>query len=112
MKLGLLPLGRPTFDVDYANEKLAGMLAALDATGHVLTGPRDLLFDEASTRAAMADLQGFAETGKHHQEVHRLALEIVALVNQGEHGKANQLMKSFNDSRTCLFGELDTLYCA
>ena len=27
MRLGLLPLGRPTFDVPYAEEKLAGMLS-------------------------------------------------------------------------------------
>jgi hypothetical protein len=57
MKIGLLPLGRPTFDVDYAQEKLAAMLRALDATGHEIVGPRALCFDEAATRAGMAELQ-------------------------------------------------------
>ena len=57
MKIGLLPLARPTFDVDYANEKLAGMLACLDQTGHHLVGPRELLFDEVATKAAIARLQ-------------------------------------------------------
>ena len=60
MKLGILPLGRPTFDVDYAGEKLAAMLRALDATGHEIIGPRALLFDEPATRAAIAELQAAA----------------------------------------------------
>ena len=30
MKIGILPLGRPTFDVPFAREKLAAMLRALD----------------------------------------------------------------------------------
>ena len=57
MRLGILPLGRPTFDVEFAEENLAAMLAALDASGHEVIGPRDLLFDEAATRVAIADLQ-------------------------------------------------------
>jgi L-fucose isomerase-like protein len=57
MKLGILPLGRPTFDVEYAGEKLAAMLAALDATGHEIRGPRELLFDADSTKAGIAELQ-------------------------------------------------------
>lgn len=59
MKIGILPLGRPTFDVPYAEEKLAAMLAALDASGHEIIGPRALLM-EPSPRAlesvAQADL--------------------------------------------------------
>ena len=57
MKIGILPLGRPTFDVPFAEEKLAAMLAALNATGHEIVGPRALLFDEGATRAAMAKLE-------------------------------------------------------
>ncbi|MEP2531402.1 hypothetical protein [Shimia sp.] len=57
MKLGILPLGRPTFDVPYAETKLAAMLTALDATGHEICGPRDLLFDADATRAGIATLQ-------------------------------------------------------
>ncbi|MDB2407550.1 hypothetical protein N9W17_03345 [Jannaschia sp.] len=62
MKIALLPLGRPTFDVPYAEEKLAGMLAHLDgwaaANGHPITGPRTLLMggDEgASATEEQAD---------------------------------------------------------
>ena len=58
MKIGILPLGRPTFDVPFAKEKLVAVLAALDATGHEIIGPRELLFDEPETRLAMADLVG------------------------------------------------------
>jgi len=56
MRLGVLALGRPTFDVTFAEEKLSLMLAALDRTDHDIIGPRALLLDEAATRAAMADL--------------------------------------------------------
>ncbi len=57
MRLGILPLGRPTFDVPYAEEKLAAMISALEATDHEIIGPRDLLFDEDATQVAIADLQ-------------------------------------------------------
>lgn len=57
MKLGILPLARPTFDVEYAGEKLALMLAALDAAGHEICGPRGLLFDAEAARAGIAELQ-------------------------------------------------------
>ena len=57
MKIGILPLGRATFDVEFAEENLGRMLAALDATGHQITGPRGLLFDEDATRAGIAQLQ-------------------------------------------------------
>lgn len=56
MKLGILPLARPTFDVPFAEAKLGQMLAALDRSGHEIAGPRVLLFDEAATRVAMQDL--------------------------------------------------------
>jgi hypothetical protein len=55
--VGILPLGRPTFDVPYAEERLGEMLAALAATGAKLVGPRGLLFDAAAIRAAIAGLQ-------------------------------------------------------
>jgi len=57
MKLGILPLGRPTFDVPFAEENLTAMLAALDASGHEIVGPRELLFDEAATRDGIAALK-------------------------------------------------------
>ncbi len=57
MKLGIIPLGRPTFDVPFAEKKLAAMLQVLDATGHDLIGPNELLFDENATGAAIKDLQ-------------------------------------------------------
>ena len=57
MKIGILPLGRPTFDVPYANEKLTAMLAALSATGHTIVGQTELLFDAEDTKAAIEQLQ-------------------------------------------------------
>ena len=58
MKIGLLPLGRPTFDIPYAGERLAAMLARLDATEHDFVGPRDLLLDGDAARQALTALKG------------------------------------------------------
>jgi len=55
--IGLLPLGRPTFDVPYAEQLLAGMLECLDKLNYKIVGPRELLFDTDSTVAAMDTLQ-------------------------------------------------------
>ena len=52
--VGILPLGRPTFDVPFAERNLAVMLEALEATGYRVVGPRGLLFDAAATRDAIA----------------------------------------------------------
>ncbi|MDZ7600097.1 MAG: hypothetical protein U1A06_01830 [Hoeflea sp.] len=56
LTIGVLPLGRPTFDVPYAEEMLAGMLDDLKAFGHRLIGPETLLMDAASTQAALAEI--------------------------------------------------------
>lgn len=56
--IGILPLGRSTFDVPFAEENLGRMLAALDATGHRLAGPRSLLLDAQATRAGIVELTG------------------------------------------------------
>ena len=53
MKLGVLPLGRPTFDVPYARQKLGAMLDAVRASGHDVIGADALLMDEAATGAAI-----------------------------------------------------------
>ena len=45
MKIGVLPLGRPTFDVPFAEEKLSEMLILLDQSGHEIVGSRTLLMD-------------------------------------------------------------------
>ncbi|MFZ1680637.1 MAG: hypothetical protein WAT70_06420 [Rhizobiaceae bacterium] len=53
--IGLLPLARSTFDVAYAEEKLAGLKALLDSAGHRVVGG-GLLFDAAATEDALAAL--------------------------------------------------------
>ncbi|MEN0039991.1 MAG: hypothetical protein AAF764_01510 [Pseudomonadota bacterium] len=53
MRIAILPLGRPTFDVEYAREKLAAVLAQLDASSHEIIGPRELLLDGAETLTAI-----------------------------------------------------------
>jgi len=55
--VGLLPLGRPTFDVPYAEQQLAAMLLHLDSGDYKLLGPRELLFDSESTAEAMQQLK-------------------------------------------------------
>lgn len=56
-KIAILPFARPTFDVPFAEERLAAMLAALERTGAELTGPRSLLLDAGAARAAIAELR-------------------------------------------------------
>ncbi len=52
-KIAILPLARPTFDVPFAQENLAQMLALLDRCDADITGSRELLFDADSTRLAL-----------------------------------------------------------
>ena len=62
MRIGVLPLGRPTFDVPHAEAVLAGMLEALDAwagDAHRIVGPRHLVMGadaDAAATATQADL--------------------------------------------------------
>ncbi len=54
--IGLLPLGRPTFDVPYAEELLEAALLQLDQSGHRITGARSLLMDADATSRALEEL--------------------------------------------------------
>jgi L-fucose isomerase-like protein len=56
MAIGVLALARPTFDVPYAEEMAAKAFATLDAAGLKTVGPRTLLFDAGTARAAAAQL--------------------------------------------------------
>ncbi|WP_394691662.1 L-fucose/L-arabinose isomerase family protein [Hoeflea sp.] len=53
LTIGVLPLGRPTFDVPFAEEMLSGMWRDLEASGHRLVGAPALLMDAAAAEAAM-----------------------------------------------------------
>jgi L-fucose isomerase-like protein len=57
MKIGVLALARPTFDVPYAEEIAAKAFARLDESGVATVGPRNLLFDADAARQAAADLK-------------------------------------------------------
>lgn len=56
MRVGLLPLGRATFDVPFAEARLSAMLAALDAAGAETVGPRRLLLDGEAAEAAIREV--------------------------------------------------------
>jgi L-fucose isomerase-like protein len=58
MKLGVLALARPTFDVPYAEEMAAKAFARLDESGVTTVGPRTLLFNADAARQAVSALQG------------------------------------------------------
>lgn len=58
--IGVLPLGRPTFDVAFAEQQLALMLDALGATGRVVLGSDRLLMDGDATDAAIEALKAQA----------------------------------------------------
>ncbi len=49
-----LALGRPTFDIPFAEETATRAFAALEARGVAIRGPREVLFDADSARAALA----------------------------------------------------------
>ena len=55
-RIGLLPLGRATFDVPFAEAMLSGQLSAADDAFGDVVGPRELLFDAAAAEAAMTAL--------------------------------------------------------
>lgn len=55
--IGILPLGRSTFDVPFAEDNLKRMLNALEESGYRLAGPRELLLDAPSACAAMEELK-------------------------------------------------------
>jgi L-fucose isomerase-like protein len=57
MRLGVLALARPTFDVPYAEEMAAKAFARLDHSGVKTFGPRTLLFDADAAREAAATLK-------------------------------------------------------
>ena len=46
MKIGILALGRPTFDVQYAKERLTASLKFLSSTNHNIFGSCELLLNE------------------------------------------------------------------
>ena len=56
-KVGILPFGRPTFDVPLAEEKLACMLAALGQADCEIVGSRQLLMDGDAGRQAVDELK-------------------------------------------------------
>jgi hypothetical protein len=56
LRYGVLPLGRPTFDVPYAEQKLEDAFAALERSGIELLGPRKLLYDADATRDALEEI--------------------------------------------------------
>lgn len=52
----VLALGRPTFDVPFAQSYAASAFASLDAAGLATIGPQALLFDAAAAREAIASV--------------------------------------------------------
>ncbi len=58
MRLGVMALARPTFDVDYAEEVAAAARAVIEGVAPGYAGGRKLLFDAADTRAAIDELRG------------------------------------------------------
>ena len=56
LRIGVLPLARPTFDVPYAEDMARAAFAALEGAGFDLVGGRALLFDAGATKGALAAL--------------------------------------------------------
>ena len=58
---GVAALGRPTFDVPFAEEKLAAAFAAFDRAGIATVGPKSLLFDADAAEKAVAEIDAHGE---------------------------------------------------
>ena len=56
MILGLLPIGRGTFDVAYAQDRFAAMRDRLSANPGPIVGPDELLLETDAARAAIDDI--------------------------------------------------------
>lgn len=54
--IGVIALGRPTFDVPFAEEMAGRAFAALEAAGLQLAGPRNLMFDANAAAEAMREI--------------------------------------------------------
>lgn len=54
---GIAALGRPTFDVPFAEKKLAECFEALAASGIKTVGPKTLLYDADAAKAAIAQIE-------------------------------------------------------
>ncbi|MEM9014733.1 MAG: hypothetical protein AAGB02_06465 [Pseudomonadota bacterium] len=57
LTFGVAALGRPTFDVPYAEEKLAAAFATLDAANIKTVGPRTLLYDAEAAEQAVGEIK-------------------------------------------------------
>lgn len=55
MRLAVLPLGRPTFDVEFARSKLRDMLNVLERGGFEICGSRELLLTDDDISRAVED---------------------------------------------------------
>ncbi len=55
-------------------------------------------------------MPAFSTVGRHHEQVHRHARQIVEPYQRGEKHKATDLLAAFEDERQKLFEALDELY--
>lgn len=58
LKLGVIPLCRPTFDVDFAGARLLSVLDAIERCGIAVAGRPELLMDNDAAEGALAELLG------------------------------------------------------
>ena len=57
LRFGVAALGRPTFDVPFAEENLAAAFKALEKAGIEAVGPRTLLFDADAAKQAISEIE-------------------------------------------------------
>jgi methyl-accepting chemotaxis protein len=65
---------------------------------------------DAQGGSALERHPAFQEIGRHHEKVHALARDIVALANQDRAREADRLMEAFEEARLRLFDTLNRLY--
>jgi len=118
-----LNLGRVNFDIGAIKEahlnwkdKLTRVIRGeLQMAPDEVTGAHECAFGNwirSPEGQAMSAQPVFAEVESLHEQVHTLAREIVAAVNEHQHKEAQEKLHRFNEVRIRMFQGLDRLYLA
>ncbi|GAB6036240.1 hypothetical protein JCM15519_07990 [Fundidesulfovibrio butyratiphilus] len=120
-EVGIFNLGSPGFDVGRIKTRHLAWVARLQGLlgGFVTLKPEEVAdhhqcdfgqwFDSEGSKQ-LGDRPAFAEVGRHHEQVHTLVRQIVALVQQGKKAEADRMLAQFEETRKRMFAALDVLY--
>ncbi len=114
-------VGKARFDIGKVKNAHLGWKSRLEAVlrGHVSMKPEEVASHKtcdfgkwffSAEGQSLSSLPAFAEIAKFHEEVHRHARDIVALIQSKSDKEARSRLAQFEESRKNLFAALDDLY--